>query len=304
MSWFAFDIPAYEADTAHLTTLEHGAYFLLIKHYMSTRLPLLNDDLALAGVARVTPKQWKFMSRKLRAFFIKRGNKLHQKRCDAELDKQDDLANERSEHAKKASHSRKSYINKHNLSQLDLGDVYEINRDDLKPISNDLPDKTRQDKKETRYRKKEPLLIDINSVKKERTELGLQNSANLLAIDTEFRMIFWPKYPTHPDRKHALKAFHKAREKTSLETIMAGLDRYLIILREPNAPKPKYAQGWLNGERWEDEDVLLVNGHAKGNGHATGPATGIAEGFASAIARRNQERETHLDPAKLLLDRK
>lgn len=274
MAWFAFDILAYKADTAHLTTLEHGAYFLLLQHYMQTRLPLLDNDEALSRISGLTPKQWKTMSRKLRAFFVKRGNKLHQKRCDTELDKQDELALQRSEHAKKASHSRKAFKNKHNLSQLDLPDMAEINRDDLDAISNDLQDKTRQEKKETGCMKKDTLLIDINSFKKERTEL--------VNFDD-----FWKIYPHKIGKAYAEKCWQRVIKKTSGQEIILGVERY--ISEKP----PDYhwcnPSTFLNQERWTDQPAKS-NGHAKGNGHARGPASVILDAAEQAVAIRSEQR--------------
>jgi uncharacterized protein YdaU (DUF1376 family) len=47
----------YLADTSHLSTLEHGAYLLLLMHYWRQgKLP--SDDRQLAHVARMSLKQW------------------------------------------------------------------------------------------------------------------------------------------------------------------------------------------------------------------------------------------------------
>jgi len=49
MPWHIGD---YLGDTMHLTTLEHGAYCLLIMHYWRTG-PLPNDDRMLADLAKM-----------------------------------------------------------------------------------------------------------------------------------------------------------------------------------------------------------------------------------------------------------
>ena len=50
-------IPDYRADTGHLSTLEHGAYLLLIMHYwMKGGLP--DDDARLARITGMDPRQW------------------------------------------------------------------------------------------------------------------------------------------------------------------------------------------------------------------------------------------------------
>ena len=61
---------AYLADTSHLTTLEHGAYFLLLVVTWRThdkRLP--DDDKKLARYARLTPGQWARIKPTMREFF-------------------------------------------------------------------------------------------------------------------------------------------------------------------------------------------------------------------------------------------
>lgn len=58
----------YLADTGHLTTLEHGAYLLLIAHYWQKQ-GLPNDDAQLARIARLTSAQWSRARPVLMAFF-------------------------------------------------------------------------------------------------------------------------------------------------------------------------------------------------------------------------------------------
>jgi hypothetical protein len=89
-------------------------------------------------------------------------------------------------------------------------------------------------------------------------------------IADEFERVFWPAYPIKDGKKDAKTAFLKARKSAPLAEIMAGLQRYSEKLALPNAPKPKYAQGWLNGERWNDGALPPVN--ANGNGHAPADA--------------------------------
>ena len=59
----------YLADTAHLTTEEHGAYLLLIMNYWQRGKPLDNTDNRLAHVARLTDERWKAVETVLSQFF-------------------------------------------------------------------------------------------------------------------------------------------------------------------------------------------------------------------------------------------
>ncbi len=65
---------------------------------------------------------------------------------------------------------------------------------------------------------------------------------------------FWDSYPVKRDKVNAEKAYAKQiRNGATHEQIMRGLNVYVKSLASPGAPSPKYAQGWLNGKRWEDE---------------------------------------------------
>jgi uncharacterized protein YdaU (DUF1376 family) len=71
----------YLADTGHLTTLEHGAYFLLILHYWCNG-GLPSDESKLARIARLTASEWTTVRDTIADFFD--GNWQHF-RIDAEL---------------------------------------------------------------------------------------------------------------------------------------------------------------------------------------------------------------------------
>lgn len=59
----------YLADTAHLSTVQHGAYLLLIMNYWQRSGPLPDDDARLAKIARVGPREWARMRDTLSEFF-------------------------------------------------------------------------------------------------------------------------------------------------------------------------------------------------------------------------------------------
>lgn len=59
----------YLADAAHLSTVEHGAYLLLIMTYWQRGEPLPADDKKLARICRVGPREWARMKPTLSEFF-------------------------------------------------------------------------------------------------------------------------------------------------------------------------------------------------------------------------------------------
>lgn len=82
-------MPMYWGDyirkTAHLSTLEHGAYLLLIAHYWNTGEALPDNDDVLRRITRTTTKQFKELKPIIHSFFAKVGDKLVHERVEEEL---------------------------------------------------------------------------------------------------------------------------------------------------------------------------------------------------------------------------
>jgi hypothetical protein len=97
-------------------------------------------------------------------------------------------------------------------------------------------------------------------VQKERSEIG--------ALEREFHETFWPIYPNKVAKPAALKSFLKARKRASLETIMAGLERYANKTDDRH-----WANGstWLNNDRWEDQPGTAQEGNGNGRGRQSAP---------------------------------
>lgn len=93
----------YIADTGHLSTVEHGAYLLLIMHYWRHG-GLPNDESRLAKICKVTPHLWKKIFPTIRDLFQEG---WRHKRIDQELEKQEQISNKRSASAKQ-KHSKSS----------------------------------------------------------------------------------------------------------------------------------------------------------------------------------------------------
>jgi len=67
---------------------------------------------------------------------------------------------------------------------------------------------------------------------------------------------FWKAYPRKHGKTEALKAWAKAIKATDPNVIVAGARVYAERMQRQGVDlsKIKMAQGWLNGQRWEDED--------------------------------------------------
>lgn len=94
----------YLADTGHLSTVEHGAYLLLIAHYW-TNGGLPNDEAVLRRITRMTPRQWLQSRDVLRSLFE---NEWRHKRIDIELGKAIEKSKVNSANASKSHQSRKA----------------------------------------------------------------------------------------------------------------------------------------------------------------------------------------------------
>jgi len=76
----------YLADTGHLTTIEHGAYLLLLMHYWR-KGPLPNDLARVASICKLPKDAWSIAKRLLDEFFrVQADGLLHQKRSDKEIE--------------------------------------------------------------------------------------------------------------------------------------------------------------------------------------------------------------------------
>jgi len=81
----------YLGDTEHLTTVEHGAYLLLIFNYWRCEGPIPADDKKLAAIARMPLDQWLEIKPSIEEFFTSKPNgdanamRWHHARIDHEL---------------------------------------------------------------------------------------------------------------------------------------------------------------------------------------------------------------------------
>jgi len=86
-AWMPLYIGDYRADTAHLTTEQHGAYLLLMMHQWRTG-PLPDDDAQLAAITGLDPSRWrKSVAPVVRRFFTATPDGLSQKRLEAERER-------------------------------------------------------------------------------------------------------------------------------------------------------------------------------------------------------------------------
>lgn len=125
---------------------------------------------------------------------------------------------------------------------------------------------TRQDKENGRFLPKtwrllNPTAADFSSTESSATVKSAQENTNLNNIEIKKTTIknlvqdfekFWVAYPNKRGKQAAEKAFIKALNLVTAETLIAGAERYA---NDPNLPEPKYVKHpatWLNAGCWGD----------------------------------------------------
>ncbi|MFZ5669106.1 MAG: YdaU family protein [Pseudomonadota bacterium] len=108
-------IADYLADTTHLSTVEHGAYLLLLMALWRAGGRLPRDPAKLARIAQMTPSEWSKVEGVVLDFFTVKGGHLTQKRAAAEIAKYEGVVRG-SKTAGKASAAKRASKNKDKAS--------------------------------------------------------------------------------------------------------------------------------------------------------------------------------------------
>jgi uncharacterized protein YdaU (DUF1376 family) len=82
--WMPFYVADYLADTQHLSTIQHGAYMLMLMSAWTRGGSLPADDVHLAGITRLGPALWRKHKAVLMSFFDEQDGSLVQKRLSEE----------------------------------------------------------------------------------------------------------------------------------------------------------------------------------------------------------------------------
>ena len=107
--WMPLYIGDYLRDTSRLTTEQHGAYLLLMMdYYINGCLP--DDDLVLAGIARLGETKWKKLRPAIEPFFIIKNGVWWQGRIEKEMDKAAKMRASSAENGKKGGRPRTKKI--------------------------------------------------------------------------------------------------------------------------------------------------------------------------------------------------
>jgi uncharacterized protein YdaU (DUF1376 family) len=186
----------YLADAAHLSTLGHGAYLLLIMTYWQRGSALPADDRKLARIARVSPEEWDDIRDDIEEFFTEIDGQWTHKRIDAELGSVK-AKTEQARAAGKASAERRS------------------------------------NSKSTTVQR--PFNERSTTAQRQSNHTDTDTYINPpTPLPGEFDE-FWKAYPHKIGKGAAEKAFPKARKEAEQTKIMAGLQAY-IESKPPDRP--------------------------------------------------------------------
>lgn len=107
LPWMPLYVGDYLVKTTHLTTLQHGAYFLLILHYW-TNGGLPTSDKQLMAIARMTSEEWTNNCLAIARFF---DINWRHPRIDEELGKAKNISEKRSIAGMKGAWKRYGKLN-------------------------------------------------------------------------------------------------------------------------------------------------------------------------------------------------
>lgn len=232
MDWFKSFPADYRDDTWHLTLAEHGAYKLLIDHYMHHEKPLPDNDNALASIVGVDPQTWALVSVNVREFFTPKKGKLVHKRCETELNQSFE---KRKDGKKRASKYRNS--------------LNTVTRDER--VSNAPRGEER--------RGEESRVKEDTKVSPKKTELLLFDE-------------FWNLFPRQRrgGKTQAESAYRKAlsENKATEQELLEGVTNYAGS-REVADGYGKGAAAWINDDRWTSDYSAKSNDQFNGSNGGT-----------------------------------
>ena len=105
-AWMPLWIGAYLADTMRLTTLQHGAYLLLLMAYWRERAALPDDDEELRSITKTDKAEWKKLRPVMAKFFTVVDGVWRHKRVEQELSSADARQKSAASKAKAAALAR------------------------------------------------------------------------------------------------------------------------------------------------------------------------------------------------------
>lgn len=312
LPWMPFYVRDYLAETCHLSTLEHGAYMLLIMHYWQ-KGGLPNDERILAKIARLSDRQWATVKIGIRGFFDADWRHAD---TEASIAKAETKSSARSEAGyrggiakslknKDAAMAKATSEGKQNPPDALPSSSESIKVEDSSLRSESIDSSLRSESRPIEPdRDPEDLLTGLDRnlpalIEKPIARTSLRSEKDLAG--KLFDEQFWPAYP----RRKGSNSKAEAREKF-IRLAVGGINPQMMIERVKAYAQsrigedPQYTMQttkWLNKRHWED-DLSPPPGAAR---PATrGPANPFSEIMATIdfnnVGQRDNDHEYGSNP--------
>jgi uncharacterized protein YdaU (DUF1376 family) len=224
---------AYLADTGHLTTIEHGAYLLLLVTMWRNGGELPNDDKELARYARMTSGQWLRIRPRLMRFFTVSSDSITQGRLT------DELVAVKQKSAKQSDSARAKWRKNR--------DKRHASADAEMPVR-DIPDASQNDASQTLNLKEED---KSSSILSETSSDAVSMKAETRKYPDDFEA-FWQPYPRSPNMSKAKAAAGWKRLSSSeRKACVEAVGPYKAFLASKADHPTMHAATFINEKRFE-----------------------------------------------------
>lgn len=225
------DTDKYLADTTHLSTLEHGAYMLLLMASWRLPIPALpDDDRILAKYARMGPRTWAKIKPAVMAFWhLSDGQWTQKKQLSTRVAVRKRVESSR---ANGASGGRPKSLKDNNSD---------------KPTG--FPNETHPKASKSKS----------SSLRSEDSESASTKAVVPLDIQRDFEA-WYHAYPRRVGKGKARPAYTKARKTASAEVLLAAAEKAAVAYAVSDPRFVPHPSTWLTGERWLDREAEPARG--------------------------------------------
>lgn len=253
LPYMQFYVADYLADTAHLSTEEHGAYLLLIFNYWQTGKPIPKNR--LHRIARMPDERWSDAESSLSEFFRDNGSEWIHERIEADLAAAREAQAQRAAAGKASAEARKA-AKRDLLKRERNGRSTGVQRDESGPSTNKEQNRTEQNKE------KDNGSADADPAR--------ENSPSKKFTDDDFEK-FWKFCREHwfgrvGNKSQAKEAFNKLTPgEHDLREILRLTRQECEYRRRTKATEGfcenmKHVVRWIKHEGWNDTRERLESG--------------------------------------------
>lgn len=239
---------AYLADTTHLSTIEHGAYLLLLMAmWRSKTTSLPNDPELLARYAKLTSGQWQRVWPSIQSFFNVDGNSITQGRLTREAE----AVRQKSKSNSAAANARW------------------------------LKDNKSSDADAVRTQCQNDAIHNHNHIHKKKEQKAGSRDPEFVEWYSAYPL---KKAPEAAEKAY----HRARRRGATHEQLLAGAKRYAAEMKDTEPRFIAYPATWLNAGRWQDEGltatVTQMDPGARQKARLDSIASCILKGFTNNLS--------------------